>query len=173
MKINSYAYTTQKLLFLFIGLFSLTTSAQNLSLTEQLDGAETQYEMVWEANELNIIDQGIYKRGLSRWRTDGGLATKYGWGYGYGLETFRLEFMTNDQVETIDVGDKRARKNTYEITLFDSDNTPLLKKGISQRDIVKYTNGGDLITVSVNLQTLPLIVLNKTRSINIAIVEND
>lgn len=156
------------LFFIITGLFTLTANAQAQSLTEKLNGIETSFKVNWQVKNLKITDQGIYKRGLSRSYTDGGPVLEYGMGYGYGVEVFRLEFITNDEVEMIS-----KRKQFYQLTLVDLQSTVLLKMNIDAREIEVFTNGLDMNIISISLQSVPLIVLNKTEYINVDIISNN
>lgn len=150
-------------------IIPLAMSAQNQSLIEQLEGVETSFKITWQENDLKLTDQAVFKRGLSRYKYGEEPVMEYGYGFGYGVETFRLEFMTNDSIEVIDSSYKR--RFNYEIVLVDSDDSILLKTNVNRSDILKFSNGKNLNTISINLQSLPLIVLNKTSVIKISIVK--
>lgn len=161
-------YFAKLLIFITTSLFALSANAQAQFLTEKLNGVETSFKINWQVKELKVIDQGIYKRGLSRAYTDGSAILEYGIGYGYGVEVYRLEFMTEDEVEVAS-----KRRHTYQLTLVDGKNATLLKMSIAPGDIDVFTNGSAMKTVSLSLQSVPLIVLNKTEFINVNIIDTN
>lgn len=147
-----------KSLVLMLLIFSSTT-LHSQTLTEKIGGIKTNFEIVSDTSKLTIIDQTIFKRGLSDFKAD------YNGGYGYGLQTYRLEFITNDKFNTI--GRYENSKFIYKLKLIGADNSILLQTNLNRNRIIKFSNGEDLSTISVNLQSLPLIVLDKTERIKI------
>jgi len=155
-------------LLLIILTFSSTT-IYSQSLTEKIGGIKTNFVIVSDTNRLKINDQAFFKRGLSKFSTEYSNYQEGGYGYGYGLQTYRLEFITTDEFNTIRGNDNK--KIWYKLSLIGTDNTTLLQAYLDRTKILKYSNGSDLRTISINFQDIPLIVLDNTQVIKIEKIE--
>jgi len=132
------------------------------SVTEKLGAVSTEFTFLSLDDTLNVTDQIILKRGLSKAKTENDRwgDSAYGMGYGLGLETFRLEFSSKDNIKTLLVSERNKR--AYEIEFLDQNQSLLLKKEVSIKNMIRYWNGEDLHVFSLNLQDIPLVILNTT-----------
>jgi hypothetical protein len=90
---------------------------------------------------------------------------EYGYGYGYGLQTLRLEVMSHTKLAT----DNRKRRYYYRIVFFDKDGIMLSSLDIARSDLTIVE--GDINVYSINLQNIPMILLDHTTSMDIEVVE--
>jgi len=146
-------------------LLLVSTVVAGQSLTEQLGGIRTDFTIYFQSEKVDVVDQLIIHRGLSKYNYEEEPIMEYGYGYGYGLQTLRLEVMTRASLAT----DVRKRRYYYRIVLFDKDGSQLSSLNISQSDLTVIE--GDINAYSINLQHIPMILLDHASSVDIEVVE--
>lgn len=150
---------------LIIMLIAISPNLHAQSLIERLGGVKTDFQFTTDSLEMPIIDQVIIKRGVSDYNYND--VGDSGYGYGYGLQTLHLEFITKSAIIERQRSDKRERNSLYEIKLMDKKGALLLIRKLKLRELLKVSNGDDLFTYSINLKKIPMVLLNKTKTINI------
>lgn len=149
-------------------IFFITTSnVQGQSVTSQLGAVNTQFTILCENDTLNVIDQAILLRGLAKstknYDTYGEGA--YGYGLGYGLRVYKLEFISKNKL----IFKKKQKYNDkYRLQFFTEDRNLLLDILLYPDGIKTYANGGSPFVYSINLSRVPLICLNHTKYIYIS-----
>jgi hypothetical protein len=149
------------MLFAFIGVSQ--SNAQ--SLTEKLGGTRTDFIITSDTAVFEVFDQILIKRGKSK------VGTVYDGGYGYGYQTYHLEFISRDKIKKIR---KRGEKNDFHVMeLIDQNGGVIAKIYPRLEDVIMVSNREKpfLYTYMINLEEVPLILLEKTKRINIVYIE--
>ena len=143
---------------IIVNLISFESNAQ--SLTEKLGGVKTDFIFISDSAEMNIVDQAILKRGFSNYGSysDGA--------YGYGFQTFYLEFMTTSKIK------ERYSKNRklithYKIDFLTKNDSLLSSFTLYSSGVIKISSRENLQTYSINLYKIPIILLERTKKIRI------
>ncbi|MEL7220637.1 MAG: hypothetical protein AAGJ93_04910 [Bacteroidota bacterium] len=152
---------------------------QAQSITESIGGVNTKFIIKSDSVLLNDSQQLIIKRGaydFSR-ELNAPANTTLNVGYGYGYESYHLEFTSQQEILTVIQSQrKQARRDEYFlIQLLD-------QSGVSYRNIelnateVESISGArsvrdKLYAYSINLNQIPLVVLNDIAEINIIRIE--
>ena len=161
--------------FLFLFLVSNGLLAQTLS--EKLGGVATDFVIISGEDTLDIDKQIIIKRAKYKAKKDyntyetyeGGYGG-YGYGFGYGYQSFHLEFTSKQQVGKTNVfnGNRtptwyctfhyydKNGKQTLEMFVPGS----MLKQGFNEQSVTSYI-------YSLNLVNVPILVLDNTSTIHI------
>lgn len=155
----------QRFIVLISILISTIPSLYSQSLIENLGGVKTDFQFTTDSVEIPIIEQAILRRGVSKYNS--GIVSDGGYGYGYGLQTFHLEFITEAKITERYRSGKRSNRKHYEIKLWDENDSLLLHIGIQLSELRKVSNGKNLYTYSINLNRIPIVLLDKTQKINI------
>ncbi|OAV45142.1 hypothetical protein [Lewinella sp. 4G2] len=144
--------------------FSLSTMLSAQPLSQQLGGIKTDFTIYFQSQQVEVLDQVVIKRGLSNYQyeTDGILEHAYG--FGYGLQTYRLEVMSPVDFEI----EERRRKSHYRLVFFGEDGTKLLSRYLSRSHL--FVLKGDVNFYSINLEDIPMLLLDNTASIDIEFV---
>jgi hypothetical protein len=153
--------------WMYVGLFLLSfipITSFSQQITEKLGGVSTNFKILSDSAELNIIDQGIFQRGYKN--TEKYSNVDYGYSYGYGMQTYRLEFITKGVIAKPTKDQKKCR---YAIIFLDVSGRSVLETTIGLNEITAFSTDDNLSVYSVNLYEIPLIILEKTRTINIAL----
>ena len=146
-------------------LISVNTVAFGQSLTEQLGGIRTDFTIYFQSKKIDVVDQLVIRRGLSKYNYEEEPIMEYAYGYGYGLQTLRLEVMYRTNLVT----DDRKRRYYYRIVFFDKDGSILGSLDIARSDLIIVK--GDVNVYSINLQDIPMVLLDHTTSMDIEVVE--
>ncbi|WP_439182264.1 hypothetical protein [Carboxylicivirga taeanensis] len=141
------------------------TEAHSQSLLEKTGGITTNFTFTSASVELPVQSQAIVKRGLAKFEYNSGMDA--GYGYGYGMECWRLEFTTTVKIKELHINNDRSRKQYFSFNLCDKDGETLLVAQLDEEAIAMVNNGDKLLTYSINLNSIPLILLDKTQSIRI------
>ena len=157
-----------KKLILFAVLQTFVLSVfMGQSLSESLGAIKTDFKLSSDTTDLNASDQiivlGAEKRTYNS--SDGG-----GWGYGY--QSFHLEFISIKKIYTISGGTKE--RNNYRLTFSDKENYILAKINIPGHSFKMYTNPfikNLSIFYSIDLIYIPALLLEKTSKIDIVKLE--
>lgn len=168
MKIYSFnpqVFTRNGLFMLCLVISFSAVSAQ--SLTDNIGGTSTDFNFYYGDSKLDVQDQIILKRGLSNYAVNEIPAWDEASAYGYGLQTFRLEFLSTD---IININSNSVRHN-IRLDLLDENNTSLLSFMIPSNDFWVFSSNTESHVYSINLQNLPLVIFNKTKNIKINIVK--
>lgn len=142
-----------------VNLISFESNAQ--SLTEKLGGVKTDFVFISDSLEMDIVDQAILKRGVRKYDSysDGA--------YGYGFQTFHLEFITTSKIKEIYFNERRKWAH-YKIDLIAENDSFLYSINKYSSDDVRMVSGEDsLHAYSIDLYQIPIIILDKTEKIRI------
>ncbi len=152
--------------FLLVILFSFVASpAFSQSLIEKLGGVKTEFVFVSDSKELPIFSQAIIQRGVYDMHHSSLSDKAYGWGYG--MQAYRLEFLTKAKLAELPIIKRRLKRKYYSLSLVDGNNTTLLTHKIYVADMIVSTNDAGLTTYSINMNKIPMVVLDKTHTIHI------
>jgi hypothetical protein len=156
-------------------LFAATTShLYSQSLIEKIGGVSTSFEFSSDSVDLPIIDQAIIQRGYFDFSFDrdksviNSYASAYG--YGYGLQTFHLEFITTSDIKQIVAYDTKPVQAKYNIKLYDDKNTMILEFEVLYQESKATPKLSGMTSYSINLYRIPMILFNKTKKIDITII---
>lgn len=155
------------ILFIVLHMFAVNLLvAQNLK--ESLGGVQTNFKIVSDTVDLNVSDQIIILKAEKKHQTDA--VFSYAWGYGY--QSFHLEFITKEslKVETFKYKAGRDNESKLELTFYDPDNNLIASASIPFDDVDVYNNPstvGNASFYSIDLIDIPLVLLDKTAKIDL------
>lgn len=143
-------------------LFSVNIlGAQNLK--ESLGGIKTNFLIYSDTVDLKVSDQMIILRAERKSASDSNFGT--GWGYGY--QSFHLEFITkkNIIIESYKFRTGRDNEMKLELIFYDSNNSVLATSSIPYYDIDLCNNSSIIDSpffYSIDLIDIPIVLLDKT-----------
>lgn len=143
-------------------LFSVNIlGAQNLK--ESLGGIKTNFLIYSDTVDLKVSDQMIILRAERKSASDSNFGT--GWGYGY--QSFHLEFITKKNIIIENYKFRTGRDNgtKLELIFYDSNNSVLATSSIPYYDIDLYNNSSIIDSpffYSIDLIDIPIVLLDKT-----------
>lgn len=154
------------LLFVIIQLSAIGIHAQNLE--EALGGVKTNFKLLSGTRDLNPADQIIIQRAERKSYSD----AAYGIGWGYGYQSFHLEFVTSENLVEEKFKFKTGRDNEDKLTLtfYDSEHVvhATLQLNYSEVDLLyNEESGRSQYFYSIDLINIPIVLLNKTAEINL------
>lgn len=156
--------------FVLMTLLFATTAGSAQPLTERLGGITTAFTITSSDIVLNDTEQILIRRA----RGYHGTRTVYegGAGYGYGFNSMHLEFHSVYSIRT-QVRKEDGRRKFYEATFLDSDNEVLAKIAMSPDAVRRFSSKQvpPLFTYSIDLEGVPLILLDRVATIHIDRVE--
>ena len=148
-------------LFVFSGI-----SLEAQDLKESLGGTKTSFRIYSDTVDLKVSDQIIILRAEKQTYSDASFGT--GWGYGY--QSFHLEFITKKiiLIENFKYKAGRDNESKLELIFYDSDNN-VLATSVCPYDYVDLFNNPEindsLYFYSIDLIDIPVVLLDKTASI--------
>ncbi len=157
---------TKNVLLISIQLFVVNIlGAQDLK--ESLGGIKTNFKIVSDTVDLCVSDQIIILRAEKKHYGDA--SSGYGWGYGY--QSFHLEFMAKKEikVETFKFKPSRDNESKLELTFYNSENGILASTSVpfDQVDALSNPTTSDrLFFYSIDLIDIPVVLLEKTSKID-------
>ena len=140
--------------------------AQNLK--EALGGVKTNFQIFSDTIDLKVSNQIIILKAEKKHDQYADTYSGYGWGYGY--QSFHLEFITkkNIKVDTFRFQKGRANEIKLELVFYDSNNTILASASIpfDQVDVFNNSSKADSpFFYSIDLIDIPIVLLDKTSKI--------
>jgi hypothetical protein len=153
------------ILLISLHIFSANIiGAQNLE--ESLGGTKTNFQIYSDTVNLKVSDQIIIKRAEKQTYSDSNFGT--GWGYGY--QSFHLEFITNKNIKIENYKYKAGRDNEtkLELIFYDSNNRILATSSLPYYYVDLYNNPSITDSVffySIDLIDIPIVLLDKTAKI--------
>ena len=153
---------------ILLSLFSTNIFSQ--SLTEKLGGITTNFVFYSDSTELKVIDQAIIKRGVSNFKVKQNAQYSYGHGYGYGLQTFHLEFTATSDIKQINEYKDKPTKAVYQIYMYDESDNLLVNFAVQYYTSKVAKQTSEIKSYSINLGQIPIIILNRTTKIDIALI---
>lgn len=157
---------TKMLLFAIFLLSVTAVHAQNLK--ESLGGVKTNFHFFSGTTDLKVTDQVIIQR--AERKSYGDYINGYGWGYGY--QSFHIEFITKELLAEETFKYKAGRDNNDKITLtfYDADNVILASHTADYADVDvlhdSSSDGGQSF-YSIDLIDIPIVLLNKAVKIDL------
>lgn len=171
---KSFKYNLQ---FIILVFFLLVTSKSHLysqSIIEKIGGVTTNFEFSSDSVDLRIIDQAIIQRGYFDFKfdQDKSVINSYAnaYGYGFGLQTFHLEFITTSEIKQIVAYETKPIQAKYNIKLYDDKNTIIVEFEVLYRESKATPKISGMSSYSINLNRIPIILFNKTKKIDITII---
>ncbi len=152
-----------------------TNKAHSQKIISALGGIDTNFVIQSDSTKLDVLKQCIIKRG--KYKSDYGFSDyqnesrgtgSYGYGYGYGLQVIYLEFVSYSKIKIVTKINPVSDKEFYQVDLFDTKDKLLLKVKLNLDYIKQNTNYDDLTTYSINLNKIPIVLLDITKTIEIA-----
>lgn len=143
-----------------------TAGAQNLK--ESLGGIKANFQIYSDSVNLEVSDEIIVLKAARKFYADCQCGT--GWGYGY--QSYHLEFITKKQLTTKNAKYLIGRDNADKIELkfYDAGNTLLASPTFPFTIIDLYNNAAvknSLFFFSIDLIDIPVVLLNKTSKIDL------
>lgn len=170
-----YSFKNSFLFLSFIVFFTLSSQTlfSQTDLLENTGAARTNYIFINDNNELPVSSQIIVKRGYHnkdlRYVLDEGEA--FGYAYGYGLETYHMEFISEKKLaDPVLENKKKIKHKYYQIKLADKKDKIIAHLKISYDHVNLVSNNEDMYTYSINLEKIPIILLYKTKKIYIDLI---
>jgi hypothetical protein len=154
------------ILLITVYIFSANIlGAQNLK--ESLGGTKTNFQIYSDTVDLKVSDQIIILRAEKQTYSDSNFGT--GWGYGY--QSFHLEFITkkNIEIEYFKFRNGRDNGTKLELLFYDSNNIVLTSSSIPYNYVDLYNNSsiiGSPFFYSIDLIDIPIVLLDKTAKIS-------
>ncbi len=156
----------KKILLITAYIFSVNIlGGQNLS--ESLGGIKTNFQIYSDTADLKVSDQIIVLRAEKRYSSDSNFGT--GWGFGY--QSFHLEFITKKdiKIESFKYRSGRDNETRFELVFYDSQNN-VLATSSSPYHYVDLLNNSSITDspffYSIDLIDIPIVLLDKTVKIN-------
>ena len=153
------------ILLITVCIFSANIiGAQNLK--ESLGGTNTLFQIYSDTVDLKVSDQIIILRAEKQTYSDSNFGT--GWGYGY--QSFHLEFITkkNIKIENYKYKTGRDNGNKLELIFYDSNNSVLATSSFPYDYVDLYNNSSIIDSpffYSIDLIDIPIVLLDKTAKI--------
>lgn len=142
---------------------------QAQDLSEKLGGVKTDFIFTSHGKELEVTRQVISKRAERFYDWGGHKDGAYGYGYGY--ESFHLEFtVKNGEIDLPESGSLFKNEKPLFLDFYDEDDNLLGSKRISPREIRFVSNNSTdpkLIHYTIDLITIPLPLLDSTKRIDL------
>jgi hypothetical protein len=156
------------ILIVVITVSSFKSYSQNIS--EQLGAVKTNFSFSSDNNTLNVKSQIIVKRGM--YNKDYDSRTKAA--YGYGLQSLHLEFISHDKLKKIYQKGRWGELPTinFNLKFINKNNEVIFEKKVEENTISENTYN-NLFIYSVNLYSIPVILLDDTERIDIIKITND
>jgi hypothetical protein len=153
------------ILLITVYIFSVNIlGAQNLK--ESLGGTKTNFQIYSDTVDLKVSDQIIILRTEKQTYSD----SNYGTGWGYGYQSFHLEFITkkNIKIENYKYKTGRDNGNKLELIFYDSNNNILATSSFPYYYVDLYNNPSIIDSpffYSIDLIDIPIVLLDKTAKI--------
>lgn len=165
LKIQNYHY--------FIFIFFLVAINSNLyaqSFIEKIGGVKTDFVFSTDSVDLQIVEQAIIIRGFSDFNTSKNTQNSYGYAFGYGLQSYHLEFISTSEVKTIEKFKKKATNAYYDIKLYDENNMLIQNFIVLYRHSKEINKTVEISSYSINLNQIPIIIFNRVKRIDIVLI---
>lgn len=141
-------------------------SAQTLS--EKLGAVKTEFIITSHGEELEVTNQVIAKRAERYY--DWGRYDDSVYGYGYGYESFHLEFsVTNGEIDLPQPGGLLKKEKLLVLDFYDENNNFIGSRRKALREVRRIENGMEndkLIHYTIDLINIPLPVLDAAKRID-------
>ena len=164
-------FITTVFIFCFIFLSGLTVNSQTLS--EKLGGVKTNFTIVSDTIEMDVISQIIIQRGVASHKYDYSCDenSSYGYGYGYANQNYFLEFYAKQALRTRKI-DRRStisghKKRYFQIVITDANGNLLYQNGYFGSRVTYNFNNDNIYVYSVNLNNIPLVILDQATTIRL------
>ena len=167
MKPNTIHHRYKLLQLVLILLFTLHASPSfSQSLSEKLGGIKTDYTFISaDSTVIECTDQQIIQRG--EFEYDYGTYYDGTYGYGYGYQVYRLEIMTGIKIPVQFRDKSEVRHKFYRVILYNGSGERLATFDLPMNQVKSCSNGDDRMTYSISLQTMPIILLEKAKTIQL------
>lgn len=156
---------TKNVLIIVIQLFVVNIlGAQDLK--ELLGGIKTNFKIVTDTVDLRVSDQIIILRAEKNHYGD----ASFGVGWGYGYQSFHLEFIARKDIkaETFKFRPGRGNGSELELTFYNSENSLLASASVPFDQVDVLTNPATVdrsFFYSIDLIDIPIVLLEKTSKI--------
>lgn len=145
------------------------------SLKESLGGVKTNFQIISDAIDLEASNQIIILKAEKKHDQYADSFSGYGWGYGY--QSFHLEFITNKDLTVKTYKRERgsiSRENKLDLKFYDAGNNVIASTIVpfDYVDLLRDTQkeGGPYF-YSIDLIDIPVVLLDKTSKIDMVKLE--
>ncbi len=172
--------------------FSSTCFSQ--SLFQKLNGTETAFHFTSNQDSLSVTSQGIISKGVKESKQSSeydhkdssytnyeyfgesqaggygygyGRGYGYGYGFGYGFQAYHLDFTVKNKINTVTIPFNELTYNHIEVNLVDKENKNILKLKSTKHAIQESIDNRGYTAFSINLNDIPISLLNETARIDI------
>lgn len=165
---------------LFLLLQCIVFSCNAQSLTEELGGIKTNFQIVSDDEDLKVTDQFIIQRAEKKanhssstdinYSSASGYSYGYGYGYGYGYQSFHLEFIAHESYITKEIDHKNRNYNKLILTFYGANDVILGTRSWDRSDVdILFHLPGDSkhYFYSIDLIDVPMVLLSETAKIDI------
>lgn len=163
----------KKVIF-FIALQALIFGSLHAqSLSQQLDGIKTHFQLYSLTTKLDVSEQMLILRAETKHRveTDIFSGELYATGWGYGYRSYHLEFVTHEELNSQRLPNKfgKSRYTRLKLTFYDANKNILASFTIPyervDRQSYSSAKGGPFF-YSIDLINIPLVLLDQTVAID-------
>ncbi|MEL6835583.1 MAG: hypothetical protein AAFP77_21455 [Bacteroidota bacterium] len=158
-----------KRFYLLIGLCCCLFPLTAQSLIQQLGGTPTQFTIMLDDQPLEMVNQYIIKRAVSRHKS--GSKLDGGYGYGYGYESYHLEFSL--ELVRLDIDSRRNRSTSasYRLAFLDENGNVLGFSTRTVKALLRFSNSDSerLNCYNIDLKGIPLTILENCKTIKLTI----
>lgn len=146
------------------------------SISERAGGVTTNFIITSDSILLNDTQQILIKRGKYEYSTYTSSLSDSGYGYGYGYQSFHIEFTSNKEISTVIQSKRRKSRRRVHFSLRFTDNSGRVYENVEINEseinsLIGTKDSDKAYYYSINLASVPLLVLNEVSEINIIRVE--
>ena len=139
----------------FLLIFFAPCFITGQSLFEDLGGAKTDFTVLTDNKDMEVVAQGVYSSIIPIEQLDGGASKEVYW----------FQFIAHASISEIPFFG-RSRKKNYDIQLIDAAGNELMKLTYKMNGIyILWSN--KMYVYSMKLEGVPIILLDKVKTINI------
>ncbi len=169
-RFNNFLIINPKFLLISFMLTSTYSNMYAQSLIKELGGVKTDFVFTTNSTKLEVVDQAIIQRGFFDFNSRTNSSNSTGYAYGYGLQAYHLEFVTISDLITFEKYKKKATKATYNINLYNENDTLLLNFGVLYSKSKATIKTAGLTSYSINLIQVPIIIFDRVKRIDITLI---
>ena len=159
---------TKRTIFFFALQLLIVSALHAQSLSEQLGGVKTHFQLYSLTTQLNATDQLL----ILRAETKHNVSETYGTGWGIGYRSYHLEFITQEELNAQRLPNNfgKSRSPRLKLTFYDTNKNILASFMIPLDRVDRQYNpsvvGGPLF-YSIDLINIPIVLLDKAVAIDL------
>ena len=157
----------RKLFPLFLILFSTSSLVKAQTITPALDGYRPAFRISTDSMEMTVVDQVLIKRAVKDYFFDRILDAAYGMGY----EAWHWEFVTRQPILKRNLKGKKESFVRLELYNRKEECIGRFDLPLDRLQSTQSLSGQKIMTYSINLIDIPLILLDRTRRVDVQHIE--